>query len=56
MSESTFIFFAYMLAILVIFGVCAICVECYIKYKERKNHLRIMKNVIKLESLINNGK
>jgi heme/copper-type cytochrome/quinol oxidase subunit 2 len=56
MNEPTFIFFAYMLAILVIFGICAVCVECYIKYKERKNHLRIMQDVIKLESLQIKGK
>lgn len=56
MSESTFIFFVYMLALLAIFGVCALCVECFIKYKERKNHLTVQKNVIKLEYLINKGK
>ena len=56
MTEPTFIFFAYMLSILCIFGLCALCVECYIKYKECKNHLRIMQNVIKLEQLSNKGK
>jgi hypothetical protein len=56
MTESTFIFFAYMLALLSVFGLCALCVECYIKYKDRKNHLRIMQKVIKLEQLTIKGK
>ena len=56
MTESTFTFLVITLVLLFIFGIAAFICEFYIKYTERKNHLRIMKNVIKLESLTSKGK
>ena len=56
MTETTFIFLVITVALLFIFGIAAFICEFYIKYTERKNHLRNMKNVIKLESLTIKGK
>lgn len=56
MTESTFIFLVITLVLFFIFGIAALICELYITYNERKNHLRVMDKVIKLEQLIVKGK
>jgi imidazoleglycerol phosphate dehydratase HisB len=56
MTESTFIFFTYMLALLSVFGLICLCVECYLNYKAKKYHMTVQNKVLTLQSTLKKGK